>query len=128
MSRATRHGCRAVMALTALTFMAGAVRAAQPSPILPPSQLLQPLKDSWPSYSGDYTGQRYSALEQVNKSNVSHLSLAWTLRLNGEVRDGKSRNPFAPASDLITTVRLTYPADRHTFTGRFATGERSEGR
>jgi GntR family histidine utilization transcriptional repressor len=26
--------------------------------------------------------------------------------------------------DLITAVRLTYPADRHNFTGRFATGER----
>jgi len=26
--------------------------------------------------------------------------------------------------DLITEVRLTYPADRHSFTGRFTTGER----
>jgi GntR family histidine utilization transcriptional repressor len=25
--------------------------------------------------------------------------------------------------DLVTAVRLTYPADRHSFTGRFVTGE-----
>jgi alcohol dehydrogenase (cytochrome c) len=55
-------------------------------PLLPPAQLLQPLKDSWPTYSGDYSGQRYSALKQIDKSTVSHLSLAWTTRLNGEVR------------------------------------------
>ena len=73
-------------------------------PLLPPAQLLQPLKDAWPTYSGDYTGQRYSALRQVDKSNVSHLSLAWTTRMNGEVRDGRARNPFAPPSALITSI------------------------
>ena len=31
-----------------------------------PADLLKPLADSWPSYSGDYTGKRYSALTQVN--------------------------------------------------------------
>jgi alcohol dehydrogenase (cytochrome c) len=73
-------------------------------PVLPPAQLLQPLQDSWPTYSGDYTGRRYSALQQVDRSNVGHLSLAWTTRLNGEVRDGRRRNPVAPPSDIITTV------------------------
>lgn len=90
------------MALAALAF-ADAEPAALP-PLLPPQQLLQPLKDSWPTYSGDYTGQRYSRLTLIDKSNVGHLSLAWTTRLNGEVRDGKSRSPFAPPSAIITTV------------------------
>ena len=39
--------------------------------------LLQPLKDSWPTYNGDYTGKRYSALDQVNRETVKHLTLAW---------------------------------------------------
>jgi alcohol dehydrogenase (cytochrome c) len=42
-----------------------------------PKDLLQPLKDSWPSYSGDYTGKRYSTLTQVNRSTVKQLTLAW---------------------------------------------------
>ena len=33
-------------------------------------RLLKPLADSWPSYSGDYSGRRYSALTQINQSNV----------------------------------------------------------
>ena len=41
-----------------------------------PADLLGPLKDSWPTYNGDYTGRRYSALKQVNRSNVMHLTLA----------------------------------------------------
>ena len=31
-----------------------------------PADLLKPLKDSWPTYNGDYSGKRYSALAQVN--------------------------------------------------------------
>ncbi len=46
-----------------------------------PAELLKPLKDSWPTYNGDYTGRRYSALSQVNRSNVMHLTLAWSLRV-----------------------------------------------
>ena len=42
-----------------------------------PADLLKPLKDSWPTYNGDYTGKRYSALAQINQSNVKHLTLAW---------------------------------------------------
>ena len=37
-----------------------------------PEDLLKPLKDSWPTYNGDYTGKRFSALTQVNRANVSN--------------------------------------------------------
>jgi alcohol dehydrogenase (cytochrome c) len=46
-----------------------------------PQDLLKPLKDSWPTYNGDYTGKRYSALTQVNRSNVKDLTLGWMTRL-----------------------------------------------
>ena len=46
-----------------------------------PAELLKPLKDSWPTYNGDYSGKRYSALTQVNKSNVKNLTLAWMSRV-----------------------------------------------
>ena len=50
---------------------------------LDPQSMLKPLSDSWPTYSGDYTGRRYSSLTQVNQTNVKHLTLAWTARLAG---------------------------------------------
>src|SRR5689334_11033271 len=46
-----------------------------------PAELLKPLKDSWPTYNGDYTGKRYSALTDVNQSTVKHLTLAWSIRV-----------------------------------------------
>jgi alcohol dehydrogenase (cytochrome c) len=47
------------------------------------AQLLKPLADSWPTYSGDYTGRRYSALTQINQSNVRNLTLAFIARVTG---------------------------------------------
>ena len=49
---------------------------------------LPPLGDSWPTYSGDYTGKRYSSLSQVNQSNVKNLTLAWAARLKGGLDQG----------------------------------------
>src|SRR5438067_5747442 len=48
---------------------------------LDPAELLKPLSDSWPTYSGDYSGRRYSALTQINQSNVKNLTLAWSARI-----------------------------------------------
>jgi alcohol dehydrogenase (cytochrome c) len=42
-----------------------------------PASLVRPLANEWATYSGDYTGRRYSALTQINQTNVTHLSLAW---------------------------------------------------
>ena len=42
----------------------------------------KPLEESWPTYSGDYTGRRYSRLTQVTTETVRHLTLAWTRELN----------------------------------------------
>jgi alcohol dehydrogenase (cytochrome c) len=50
---------------------------------LDPASILKPLSDSWPTYSGDYTGRRYSSLTQVNQSTVKNLTLAWMVRLTG---------------------------------------------
>ena len=47
---------------------------------LDPATLLKPLGDSWPTYSGDYTGRRYSSLTQINQQTVKNLGLAWLSR------------------------------------------------
>lgn len=48
-----------------------------------PASLLKPLADSWPTYSGDYTGRRYSSLTQANQATVKNLSLAWLAHVQG---------------------------------------------
>src|SRR5438067_6122568 len=48
---------------------------------LDPALLTKPLGESWPTYSGDYSGRRYSALKQIDQSNVRNLTLAWAARV-----------------------------------------------
>jgi alcohol dehydrogenase (cytochrome c) len=44
--------------------------------------LLNPPADSWPSYHGDYSGQRHSALTQITPRNVRNLGLSWAFQTN----------------------------------------------
>ena len=39
--------------------------------------LLKPATDTWPTYNGDYSGRRFSTLNQINAGNVNSLTLAW---------------------------------------------------
>jgi len=52
---------------------------------LDPSALLKPdATDTWPTYNGDYSGKRYSTLDQINAGNVNQLTLAWIYRTHGQ--------------------------------------------
>jgi alcohol dehydrogenase (cytochrome c) len=63
------------------------------------------LGDDWPTYSGDYTGRRYSALTQIDKETVKQLTLAWTVEMNFDVRGPNAGfGPFGGGSDIVTQV------------------------
>ena len=47
--------------------------------------LLKPATDTWPTYNGDYSGARYSTLDQINAKNINLLTLAWAFRAHGQV-------------------------------------------
>ena len=66
--------------MTAASLLATCFAGAQS---LDPAQLLHPKPDSWATYSGDYTGRRYSPDTQINATNVHGLTLAWQQRLTG---------------------------------------------
>ena len=44
--------------------------------------LLHPPAGSWPTYHGDYSGKRHSALTQISPQNVGNLNLAWAFQTN----------------------------------------------
>ena len=52
---------------------------------LDPATLKQPLSETWPTYSGDYSGQRYSRLSQINRETVKNLTLNWTIEVSSNV-------------------------------------------
>lgn len=45
--------------------------------VLPQDLLVRPAGKNWPSYNGDYSGQRYSSLGSINTTNVPQLRAAW---------------------------------------------------
>jgi alcohol dehydrogenase (cytochrome c) len=74
--------------LTASLLIAPAILAGQGQGGLDPAEIYKPLKDQWLTYSGDYTGRRYSALALVNQTTVKNLSLNWVSRLSGPPATG----------------------------------------
>ncbi|HEX4772014.1 MAG TPA: acido-empty-quinoprotein group A [Bryobacteraceae bacterium] len=67
---------------TALILTASALTLAAQG--LDPTALLKPPTDAWPTYNGDYSGRRYSTLDQINKDNVHSLSLAWSFQTHSQ--------------------------------------------
>ena len=47
---------------------------------LDPAALSKPPTTTWPTYNGDYSGRRFSTLNQINKSNVASLTMAWAFQ------------------------------------------------
>ena len=54
--------------------------AQSPQGGLDPAAILKPLGESWLTYSGDYSGRRYSSLTQIDQTTVKNLGLAWISR------------------------------------------------
>jgi alcohol dehydrogenase (cytochrome c) len=78
---------------------------AQSDVVLDPDVLFEDLADDWTTYSGDYTGKRYSRLTQIDKDNVKNLTLAWTAEMNYSVRGATTGfNPFAGRGSIVTNV------------------------
>jgi alcohol dehydrogenase (cytochrome c) len=46
----------------------------------------RPIGENWTSYNGDYTGQRYSSLRQINTENISQLRAAWVFHPGNSLR------------------------------------------
>jgi alcohol dehydrogenase (cytochrome c) len=47
----------------------------------PDDLAVKPAAANWPSYNGDYTGRRYSALNQITPENVGQLRAQWVFHL-----------------------------------------------
>jgi quinoprotein glucose dehydrogenase len=72
-------------------------------------------QSEWPSYGNDPGGQRYSPIDQINRSNVSKLKVAWTYH-TGDVSDGshtKRKSAFENTPIVVDgTMYLSTPFNR----------------
>jgi alcohol dehydrogenase (cytochrome c) len=69
---------------------------------LNPATILNPPPDSWPSYHGDYTGKRHSALTQITPDNVQQMGLAWAFQTGQS--DALKSSPLLVDGVLYFTV------------------------
>ena len=67
-----------------------------------PSALLKPPADSWPTYHGDYSGQRHSRLTQITPDNVHQLTLAWAFQ-TGQTQQIKATPILVNGVIYVTT-------------------------
>ncbi|MGH8322761.1 MAG: pyrroloquinoline quinone-dependent dehydrogenase, partial [Steroidobacteraceae bacterium] len=78
------HAFRAAIAIaTTAWIVAGGTALAQ-----------SPDASDWGYYGGDMFGQRFSSLDEINRKNVAHLTVAWTYRT------GENGAGFARANKL----------------------------
>ena len=58
----------------------------------------------WPVWGGNPAGTRYSALEQINASNVDELEIAWQVRTGAMANHSEAANKFAgfQANPILT--------------------------
>jgi alcohol dehydrogenase (cytochrome c) len=97
---------RLKLLLTALLLLLPTLLLSQSQGGVDPASLLKPLADSWPTYSGDYTGRRYSTLKQVNRDTVKNLTLGWIGRVNpalggGTIVGGEGAEEWAPGNASV---------------------------
>ena len=99
------------------------IAAAAHAQLLDPAKLLQPPTDTWPTYNGDYSGQRYSPLTQINSSNINSLAIQWMFRTNvGPMRGGMAPAPIKGTPLLVNGILyLTLPD--HVWALNARTGE-----
>lgn len=72
--------------------------------------LLNPPRDAWPGYHGDYSGRRHSALTQITPQNVGNLSLAWAYQ-TGQVQQIKSSPILVDGVLYLTVTDNVYAVD-----------------
>ena len=60
-----------------LSAQTDAPQASSPLRVGAGDLLTHPVGKNWTSYNGDYTGQRFSSLSEINRSNVGQLRAAW---------------------------------------------------
>ncbi|HEX7895126.1 MAG TPA: PQQ-dependent dehydrogenase, methanol/ethanol family, partial [Terriglobales bacterium] len=57
--------------------LCGSLIGQEPTMVNAQDLLASPVGADWTSYNGDYTGRRYSALLEINSTNVNQLRAAW---------------------------------------------------
>ena len=77
---------------------------------LDPAMLLRPPTDAWPTFNGDYSGRRYSALAEISQSTLDLLKIAWMYRIPGVGPQRGVGGPTIKSTPLLVNGVLYFTA------------------
>jgi alcohol dehydrogenase (cytochrome c) len=80
-------------------------------------------KDTWPTYNGDYSGRRFSDLDQINQGTVDLLKIEWMYRIQGVGPQRGVGNPTIKSTPLLVDGILYFTIPDHVFAVNARTGE-----
>ncbi len=78
------------------------------------SDVVKPKAGEWPTYNGNVSGNRFSSLAQINRSNVSQLSPKWIFALPGTHRPLEVTPVVADGIMYVTAANECYALDART--------------
>jgi acido-empty-quinoprotein group A len=102
--------------------LAGAPLHAQIESIDPATIGRAPVKD-WPTFNGDYSGQRYSTLTQINHANLNRLELQWAYRITDVGAQRGAPVPIIKCTPLLANGVLYMTVPDHLWALDALTGK-----
>ena len=92
--------------------LAAVSRAQRPiSPGIPFEDIAQPKPGTWPTYHGQLSGNRFSPLDQINRSNVDRLAPKWRFTIHGSPRALQVTPVVAGGVMYVTSVNEAFALD-----------------
>src|SRR3569833_1390012 len=88
-----------------------------------PSKLGETPVTSWPTFNGDYSGQRYSTLSQINSSNLNRLAPQWVYRITNVGAQRGAPIPIIKCTPLMVNGVLYITIPDHLWALDAATGK-----
>lgn len=123
-----RSSFKKITQLTAVAVLSATALVAQQastSPGLSPNalQLFHQPPDTWPTYNGDYSGRRFSAIRQITQQNIQDLKIKWKYKITGIPPLRGSGPLIIKSTPLMVNGVLYFTIPDHVFAVDARTGK-----
>jgi acido-empty-quinoprotein group A len=88
-----------------------------------PKTLGKPPINSWPTFNGDYTGQRFSTLKEINAANVDQIAQQWVYKITSVGAQRGAAEPIIKSTPLLVNGMLYITVPDHIWALDARTGK-----
>jgi alcohol dehydrogenase (cytochrome c) len=113
---------RILLALAGCVALATASAGARAQP-LDMATVGAPPTTQWPTYNGDYTGERFSPLHQINSGNIGRIEEQWSYKITDVGAQRGAPVPVIKATPLMVDGRLYFTIPDNVYAVDAGTGK-----